>query len=198
MPIKQLIDLEKVRTENLKFRTDSRSSRSNYGWLVSNTLDDHLQRQIAKKYLQIENLSSSCQRWSLWYGFQTKHFICYLFGCKLWLQLIQNQFFVNDHLMYLLSSSKQVAARSDCCLLANTLCLWLPVWPAQGPKLCWSAAQELCHWFCSQNLMLQLSSGIAFVSDWQMTDRGLNLDSTLNSAAWPTCCKGSICSEVPE
>ena len=195
MPIKQLIDLEKVRTENLKFRTDSRSSRSNYGWLVSNTLDDHLQRQIAKKYLQIENLSSSCQRWSLWYGFQTKHFICYLFGCKLWLQLIQNRFFVNDHLMYLLSSSKQVAASSHCCLLANTLCLCLPVWPAQGPKLCWSAAPRALP------LILQSkphASIIAFVSDWQMTDRGLNLDSTLNSAAWPTRCKGSICSEVPE
>ena len=39
--------------------------------------------------LQIENQSSSYQRWSL-HGFQTSHFICHLFGCKLWLQSIQN------------------------------------------------------------------------------------------------------------
>ena len=42
--------------------------------------------------------------------------------------------------------------------------------------------QELSHWFCSQNLWL--SSGIAYRSDCQMTGRGLNLDSILNSASW--------------
>ena len=47
--IEQLINLEKVRTENLKFRTDLRSSRLSYGWLVSNTVHNCLQRQIAKK-----------------------------------------------------------------------------------------------------------------------------------------------------
>ena len=56
--------------------------------------------------------------------------------------------------------------------------------------LCWSAAQELIHWFCSR--ILRLSSGIAFGSDCQMTSRGLNLDSILHSAAWPTGCKGFI------
>ena len=52
------------------------------------------------------------------------------------------------------------------------------------------------HWFCSQNL--QLSSGIACRRHWQMIGWGLNLDSNLNSAACPTICNGSICSEVPE
>ena len=41
----------------------------------SNTVDDCLQRQIAKKSLQIENRSSSCQGWSL-HAFETWHFIC--------------------------------------------------------------------------------------------------------------------------
>ena len=51
------------------------------------------------------------------------------------------------------------------------------------PKLCWSLApQELGHWFCSQNL--RLSSRIAFGSDFQMTGKGSNLDSNLNSAAY--------------
>ena len=34
---------------------------------------------------------------------------------------------------------------------------------------------------------LRLSSGITLGSDCQMTCKGLNLDSNLNSAAWPTC-----------
>ena len=41
------------------------------------------------KNLQIENWSSFCQRWSL-HCFQTSHFICDQFGCKLWLVSIQN------------------------------------------------------------------------------------------------------------
>ena len=50
MLIEQLIDLEKVRTDNLKFRTDlGDRRRSSYGWLVSNTVDKCLQRQIAQK-----------------------------------------------------------------------------------------------------------------------------------------------------
>ena len=46
-------------------------------------------RADCSRNLQIENRSSSCQRWSL-HAFQTSHFICNRFGCKLWLQLIQN------------------------------------------------------------------------------------------------------------
>ena len=50
MPIKQLIDLEKVLTDHLKFRTDIRDwVMDTIEWLVSNTVDDCLQRQIAKK-----------------------------------------------------------------------------------------------------------------------------------------------------
>ena len=64
------------------------------------------------------------------------------------------------------------------------------------PSCAAALPKELGHWFCSQNLLL--SSGIAFRSDCQMTGRGSNLDSNLNSAAWPTGCKGLICSKVPK
>ena len=53
------------------------------------------------------------------------------------------------------------------------------------PKLCRSAApraRQSWHWFCSQNL--RLSSGTEFGSNCQMSDRGSNLNSNLNSAAW--------------
>ena len=51
-----------------------------------------------------------------------------------------------------------------------------------NPSCTWALPQELRPWFCSQ--CLQLSSGIAFVSDCQMTcRRGSNSDSNLNSAA---------------
>ena len=46
-------------------------------------------REDCSKNLQIKDRSSSCRRWSL-YGFQTLHFICDQFGCKLWLLSIQN------------------------------------------------------------------------------------------------------------
>ena len=81
----QLIDLKKVRTESLKFRT----SRSNNEWLLNNAASDCSQRLIAKINLQIENRSSSCQCWSI-HGFQASHFICDQFGYKLWLRFIQN------------------------------------------------------------------------------------------------------------
>ena len=75
------------------------------------------------------------------------------------------------------SSSEPVAARSNYRRLGNALCLISPVQPAQavperGPK---SSASD-GHWSSSQNL--RLSSGIAFGSDFQMTGRGSNLDST--------------------
>ena len=38
-------------------------------------------KEDCSKNLQIENRSSSCQRWSL-HGFQTSHFICNWFDCK--------------------------------------------------------------------------------------------------------------------
>ena len=89
MLIEQLINLEKVTTDNLKFMTDLRD-RVMDGW---------------SENLQIENWSSSCQGWSL-YGFQTSHFFCDRFGCKLWLHSIQNhawhrfQAFASRHLKF--------------------------------------------------------------------------------------------------
>ena len=56
------------------------------------------------------------------------------------------------------------------------------------PSCAWALPQELSHWLCSQNL--RLSSGIALGSDCQMACRGLNLNSNLISASWPTSCKG--------
>ena len=46
-------------------------------------------KEDCSKSLQIENRSSFCQRWSL-RGFQTSHFICDWFCCKLWLLSNQN------------------------------------------------------------------------------------------------------------
>ena len=51
MLIEQLIDLEKVRTDNLKFRTDLRDCKM-YGWSV--TVDDCLPSQIAQKILKFK------------------------------------------------------------------------------------------------------------------------------------------------
>ena len=63
--------------------------------------------------------------------------------------------------------------------------LALPISTVQ-PKCAGVLPQELGHWFCSQKW---LSSGIALKSDCQMTGRGSNLDSNLNSAPWPKGCK---------
>ena len=65
------------------------------------------------------------------------------------------------------------------------------VLPIQPDKSCAKVqSQELGLGFSSQNL--RLSSGTAFGSDGQITDRGSNFDSNLNSAAWPTSCNGFI------
>ena len=60
------------------------------------------------------------------------------------------------------------------------------------PSCAGALPQESCHWFWN----LWFPSGIALGSDCQMTGRGSNLDSNLNSAAWPTGCTGFICSIV--
>ena len=75
--------------------------------------------------------------------------------------------------------------------------VWLQLWLwliqkwardcLQAFALCHS--QELRHWLCSPNLWMYSSSGKSFCSDCQMTCRVLNLDSNLNSAAWPTSLK---------
>ena len=51
------------------------------------------------------------------------------------------------------------------------------------PDWSWVLPQKLSHWFCRQNILF--SSGIAFGSNCQISSRGLNLDSNLNSASWP-------------
>ena len=61
------------------------------------------------------------------------------------------------------------------------------------PKLCWSAVLR------AQPLILQSKPLIFFFgSDCQMTSKGFNLDSNLNSATWPkgSSCKGLICSKT--
>ena len=60
------------------------SSRSSYGRLVSNTLDDCLQRQIGQKIVKLK--FEACPL----HGFQTSNGICCQFGCKLWLLSIHN------------------------------------------------------------------------------------------------------------
>ena len=49
--------------------------------------------------------------------------------------------------------------------------------------LCLSFAKEHGYWFLSQNLRLAFGMGLG--SDGQKISRGSNLDSNLNSAAWP-------------
>ena len=90
--------------------------------------------------------------------------------------------------------SKHVAASSNCRRLGNVLCVCAR--PSDQPKLAGARPKELDHWFCSQDL--RLSSWIAFASDCQMTCRYSNLDSNVNSAAWPKGWKTNFSSEVPE
>ena len=104
--IKQLTDLWKVRTENLKFRTDLEDWVKD-GWSVTQQMIIYKGRLLKKSSNQKSKLLlSTQQRWSL-HGFQTSHFICNLFGCKLWLLSIQNhalhcfQAFASCHLRLL-------------------------------------------------------------------------------------------------
>ena len=149
--------------------------------------------------------------WSL-HCFQTIHFICDRFDCKLWLQSFHNharhhfQAFARCHLKSLcwliriwadaLSWGRLhfICDRSGANFGCNRFRMIPDVISPTRPSCSGAQPQELVHWFSSQNL--RLSSGIAFGSDFQMTGRGSNLDSNLNSAAWPTGCKGFICSEV--
>ena len=82
------------------------------------------------------------------------------------------------------SSSKHIVAGSDCSRLWNVLCLCSP----NLPKPCRSSATR--DW----QLILQSKPTIVFCDslrgDCQMTCRGSNFDSNLNSAARPTKCEG--------
>ena len=60
-----------------------------YQFIITITMYDYFQKQIAKRYLWIENWSLSCQCGPL-HGLQIKLFICNHFGCKLCLQSIHN------------------------------------------------------------------------------------------------------------
>ena len=76
--------LRKVRTENLKFRTDLQDQVVD-GWSVT-------QQMIVYKGRLLKNSSNTKQKLVLsMHGFQPSHFICYLFDCKLWLQSIQKR-----------------------------------------------------------------------------------------------------------
>ena len=67
MLIEQLIDLEKVRTENLKFRTDLRDQVMD-GWSVTKMIV--YKGKLLKKSSNRKSKHVSCQRGSL-HGFQT-------------------------------------------------------------------------------------------------------------------------------
>ena len=77
------------------------------------------------------------------------------------------------------SSSKPVAALSDCCRLGNALCLCSPVRPGDLRQPCRSAAPR------AWPLILPSKPSIVFWNslrrDCQMTGRGSNLDSNLDS-----------------
>ena len=88
MLIEQLIDFEKVRTENLKFRTDLRDRVMNV-WSVTQQMNVYKGRLLKKIFKsKIEARPVKFYRWSL-HALQTSHFIFDRFGSKLWLQSIQ-------------------------------------------------------------------------------------------------------------
>ena len=73
-----------------------------------------------------------------------------------------------------------------------------------SPRCAGARPQEPSHWICSQTL--RFSSGIAsgVIARWpagaldsilNSDDSNLNLDSNLNATAWPTGCRGFICSD---
>ena len=132
----------------------------------------------AKKIFKSKIEAGQC--WSL-HGFQTAHFICNQFCCKLWLLLIQNQFqtFISHEekkwsitaqnlqsiktLLTLelcqygksgsmFSSSEPVAASSDC---------WWLVRPTE------ELLQELGSWFCPLNLRLPSGKAFREIARWQ-------------------------------
>ena len=72
---------------NLKFRTDLRDQLI-VGWSVTQMISFNCKLQ--KRNLQTKNLCLSCQCRSI-HSFQTLHFVCNHFGCKLWFQSIQDR-----------------------------------------------------------------------------------------------------------
>ena len=68
-----------------------------------------------------------------------------------------------------------------------------PVFVLSG-KQCQRAAPRA--WQLSLPPKPSITFWISLPRDCQMTDRGSNLDSIMNSAAWPTSCKGLIASQI--
>ena len=68
--------------------------------------------------------------------------------------------------------------------------------PSDPPKQCRRAAQRA--WLLILPSLPSITFWNRLQRDCQMTGRGSNLDSNLNSAAWSTGCKGFICSEAPK
>ena len=100
--IEQLIDLEKVKTENLKIRTDLWDLVMD-GWSVTQQMIVYKDKLLKKSSIWKSKLILSTL-------VTTLHFICDLSGCKLWLLSIQNharhrfQAFARHHLKLLCCS----------------------------------------------------------------------------------------------
>ena len=60
----------------------------------------------------------------------------------------------------------------------------------------WERPQELGCWFCPSTPLITFWNSLW--RDCQMTGKGSNLDSNLNSAAWSTSCNGFIASKITE
>ena len=149
MLIKQLIDLKKLRSEklceNLKFRTDL------WDWVMDNWSVTQQPKMIVYKDKLLkkssnQNWSLICQGWSL-HGFQTSHFICNQFGCKLWLQSIQN------HAWHRF----QDFARRHLKLLCCSIRIWADSLSSgrSTTKVCCFAQDSIRNmWFCSYVIFL--------------------------------------------
>ena len=116
MLIKHLINLKKVRTKNLKFRTDLQDQVID-GWSVTHWVDECLQGQIAQKIIKSSNWSRTLAgpvKAGHWMA--VKHCISFatLFGCKLCFQLIQN------HARHSFQAFAHSHPKLLCCWLLNS------------------------------------------------------------------------------
>ena len=184
--IEQLIDLEKVRTENLKFRTDLRHWVMD-GWSVAYCMvgQCHIFTQRPRNDWKIERRDGRCYGLQQLLANSIENFISHekekrlvaayiceiahtLQSIKIFLTLELSQYSKSGSTF---SSSEPVAASSDCHRLGNALSRSVyDLASPTRPSCAGARPQELGHWFCSQNL--RLSSGIAFGGDCQMTCTG--------------------------
>ena len=113
--------------------------------MVSNTVDDCLQKQIAKKS---SNWKSKLRVVRSLHCFQTLHFICNWFGCKLWLQSIQN------HARHRFQDS--VTRKPLVCVLAR---------PTRASSA-GERPQKLGRWFNPLNLRLPSGTVFGEIARW--------------------------------